>query len=114
MDSVFDSLDGYATKMGSETTIQMVKLAIPYIKQREQQLREALLEGDMKAAAGHAHKAIGSVRIYGTLELEALLCQVRDQDFGQSNSTATQQLLSAEFDRASQALQVWIAKNESK
>jgi len=108
-----DALDNYAATIGVEKTLKMVEFAVTYIAQREQQLKEALLNAELQQAADYAHKAVGSVRLYGSPQLEQLLCQVRDQDYAQENSAALQRELSAEFALADQALKSWI-KQQSK
>ncbi|QLQ31443.1 MAG: Hpt domain-containing protein [Candidatus Thiothrix singaporensis] len=81
---------------------------MPYIAGKERQLRDALQAGDWETAARHAHKAISSVRLFGSAKLEALLRQIKDGDSVLSAEEA-QQALSAEFAQVEASVHSWLA-----
>lgn len=112
MSETVTSLDTLITRFGVEETIQMIEFSQPFVSQWEQQLHEALLVGDWESAANCAHKAISSVRLYGSPKLETLLCQIRDGGSGM-NFVEIQQALSAEFASVTETVNAWVATQKS-
>lgn len=111
MSHILTSLDDIASRLGNDKTIEIVEFSLPYISEKEQQLRESLLAADWEAAARHAHKALSSVRLFGSGKLETLLIQIRDGAVEQ-NAEEIQQALSAEFTDAQDAIHAWLAKHK--
>ncbi|MEB4592710.1 Hpt domain-containing protein [Candidatus Thiothrix sp. Deng01] len=110
MPQMFIVLDEIAGRLGREKAIEIVEFSLPYIAGKEQQLRDALQAGDWETAARHAHKAISSVRLFGSVKLEALLRQIKDGDSG-LDAGEVQQALSAEFAQVEASVHSWLAAN---
>lgn len=105
-----DALEALLLRFGVTETIEMLEYARPFVAQWEQQLREAMLSDDRETAANYAHKAISSVRLYGSPALERLLRRVKDGDSGMY-SEAMQHSLFAEFAAVRGAVDDWIAEH---
>ncbi len=110
MSNSMTALDSLTMRFGVKKMIKMVEFSLPYLSQREQELRESLLSGDRDTASHTAHKAISSVRLYGSPKLEALLYQVRDGDYG-ANVEALQKELSKEFTFVTNVAKAWLMKH---
>ncbi|MEZ5453133.1 MAG: hypothetical protein R3E93_10035 [Thiothrix sp.] len=108
MSQITASLDTLVARFGVEETLQLLEYSQPFVRQWEQQLRDALLSGDWESAAHCAHKAISSVRLYGSPRLEALLYQVRDGD----NATVIQHDLFEEFTAVNNMIAAWVAEHK--
>lgn len=111
MSQALASLDEIASRLGYDKTIELVEFSLPYINEKEQLLRESLVSADWEAAAQHAHKALSSVRLFGSSKLESLLVQIRDGAIGQ-NADEIQRELSAEFTDAQAAIHTWLAQHK--
>lgn len=109
MSPTIASLNTLLTRFGVEETLQMLEYSQPFIRQWEQQLREAMLANDWDRVTHCAHKAISSVRLYGSPRLEALLCQIKDSD-SSINTPETQNALFTEFANVQQAVSQWISE----
>lgn len=112
MSQTTTSLDALVARFGVEETIQMLEYSQPFVRQWEQQLCDALLSGDRESAAHCAHKAISSVRLYGSPRLEALLFQVRDSD-SNMDTTEIRTALSVEFAAVTDAMNAWMAEHKT-
>lgn len=66
-------------EIGLKNTIELIELALPSISTLEANFAKSLLAGDADMAATYAHKALGSVRLYGTKNLENLLMKIKDK-----------------------------------
>lgn len=111
MSQTTDSLDALVARFGIEETVQMLEFSQPIVRQWEQQLREAMQAGNWENATLCAHKAVSSVRMYGSPRLETLLCQIRDSD-SSINTKELQQDLFAEFADVQQTINTWIAEHQ--
>ena len=71
---------GYLVEeIGLKNTIELIELALPSISTLEANFSKSLLSNDIDMAAKYAHKALGSVRLYGTTNLENLLMKIKDK-----------------------------------
>ena len=68
-------------EIGLKNTIELIELALPSISNLEANFAKSLSAGDIDMAATYAHKALGSVRLYGTKNLEDLLMKIKDKKF---------------------------------
>jgi hypothetical protein len=108
---IFASLDEVATRLGREKAVQIVEFSLPYISQKGQQLNDALIAAEWESAAHYAHKAISSVRLFGSAKLETLLVQIRDGNIDQDTMDIQQELL-AEFTDVQNAVNAWLIQHK--
>ncbi len=106
-----DYLDDLSQRLGHEKTVQMIEFSMPYVDKREQELHEALQLNDWQAASHCAHKAISSVRLFGSPRLESLLVQVRD-GLNEQDTTWIRAELSEAFSAARSTVNAWLAKHQ--
>lgn len=111
MSCIFETMDDHKAKFGLQDSLEIAEFTLSYIQRTEQQLSESLLNRDRVTAAAQAHKAISSVRLYGTPKLETLLVKIRDDDYATELATKLQHELSAELRLISTALSNWSAKH---
>lgn len=100
-------IQALVASFGVEDTVSMLEHTQPFVANWEQQLAEAFSQEDWEAAAQCAHKAISSVRLYGSPELEALLSQIVDRDEC-VKSAGFHQTVFAEFATIRQVTQAWM------
>lgn len=112
MTSCSENLDDYLASMGEKETLEIVHFSLAYIAQRNREISDALLSSQKKLAADYAHKATGSVRLYGTPKLEALLSQVRGNDYRDNEIEKLQSDLPSEFTLATNSLKQWLANHQ--
>jgi len=105
------TLDRYLATVGKKKTLEMVHFSLSYIDQREKEIANALLRANKKLAADLAHKALGSVKFYGTSRLEALLSTIRDGNYRDSEIATLQSELSSEFMLATNNLERWLTNH---
>lgn len=95
--------------LGEQDTLELLTVVLPLIKERKVLLQQHLQAGDWEVAAHLAHKTIGSVRLYGTADLESLLQQIRQQELSTIATSAFQARLDAVFSGIIQTLTGWLA-----
>lgn len=83
--------------LGVTDTAELIQTAVPIITERRETLSRLLLAQDLEGAADCAHKTLGSIRLYGTPNLEGLLKQVKTLDASQHDLVKFQQRLFEEF-----------------
>jgi hypothetical protein len=90
------AIEQLVDKLGETEAIEMLEFALPLIVERESNLTDQLLSGNLAEAAKYAHKTISSIRLYGSSELENLLQAVKDVK-NHAQALALQPRLSKEF-----------------
>lgn len=108
-----NALDLVAANLGLEEAIEMFEYALPRVLLRKKEILEHMQSQNWEAACNDAHRAISSVRLYGTQRLEDLLRQVKSVSTGEVDSQVLQQELSDEFDSVIKAISDWLAVNSS-
>ena len=73
------SIDKLCAEIGTTRAIRVLEFALPRIQDFDRDLQAFLLAGNHAAAAEYAHRAISSVRAYGTPRLEDLLRKVGEE-----------------------------------
>lgn len=99
------SIDRLCQQIGMERTVKVLQFSLPRIIEFENELRLALQHRDFTTAARCAHKAISSVRAYGTPQLEIQLRQVMN---GQADRLHFADDLLAEFARVIGGIEAWL------
>lgn len=99
--------------LGVEDAIELFEYALPRVLDRKSQIIKHMQSQNWDAARDDAHRAISSVRIYGTERLETLLRQVKMASTGEVDSQVLQQELSDEFDHVVQAIAGWLQENST-
>ncbi len=97
--------------LGTDDTIELLSSALPLIHERKKLLDLALQESDLKQASLHAHKTLGSIRLYGTEKLEGLLTQLKNQSVLRTDLTYFQSVLNVEFESVSFTVSAWLTQN---
>ena len=69
-------LNDLSSRLGLADTVELLIFALPLIRERRQELSDALLSQDWGRVHRCAYKTLGSVRIYGSETLEELLLSV--------------------------------------
>lgn len=113
MSHIAGVMEEHAARFGLEDSQELANFALDYVQHTGQQLKTLLVNEDSEAAAKYAHKAIGSVRLYGTPQLEVLLGCVRDNDYKPEMAHDLQHELCAEFTLIEQALRKWLAQSDN-
>lgn len=106
--STHSPLDALEEQVGVNRAVALLVFALPLIAERRSGLQQALQAGDWQTAAQVAHQTLGSVRLYGSSQLEYLLQQVRQQDLGVISSLAFQEELDQAFGTVTTTLQEWL------
>lgn len=101
------SIDKLCAQIGTERAVRVLEFALPHIKDTDRELQELLLTENREAAATCAHRAISSVRAYGTPRLEDLLRQVGEES---SDLQQLQAELSAEFCGVIAGVEDWLER----
>ena len=99
-------IDKLCEQIGVEGTAKVLSFALPRIIQFEVDICQAMQQGDYPAASRCAHKAVSSVRTYGTKRLENLLREAIDSHHNQRSGL--QQELSDEFALVIGRAQAWL------
>ena len=97
--------------LGTDDTIDLLSNSLPLIIERKNMINLALQSSDLEQAAMHAHKTLGSIRIYGSDRLESLLSRLKNKQIDVMASNIFQQELSAEFESVSFTVNEWLALN---
>ena len=105
----FVTIDATAMHLGEKSTIELFQFALPIVIERQHSLEKHLCAGEWAAFKQFAHKSIGSVRLYGTERLEALLRQANDVDKDEFDLLTYQQELSEEFETVIGSIREWLA-----
>lgn len=108
---MYPALSGLIDQLGLEDATDLVKVSLPILADWRAKLSHALEAGDMDAAAKLAHRAISSVRLYGTERLELLLRRLTNREVQQQSEVVVfEEKLSAEFQFIEQTLQQWLSE----
>lgn len=94
------SINRLIGNIGAEESRELLVEALPVIVKRKETIISALEQQDLETACVCAHKAAGSIRLYGSSRLEALLLEVMALTAGQSPRPGLDHELAAEFDSA--------------
>lgn len=98
--------------LGRSEAADLLRFALPVIQDREARLKSLLLSGNRDEVAKCAHKALGSIGLYGSARLENLLKEASSIDTsGDEDLIAFQQSLSEEFEHVLSVIRVWLEKN---
>lgn len=103
-----DRLNRLENDLGTEGARDLLKLAIPFIQEREAELQKLLLSGELNEASKYAHKVIGSLGVYGTDELERLLRKVGQVKNNKSELFELRESLSTEFMCVLNQINYWL------
>lgn len=98
--------------LGTADTVALIQTALPIIIGRRDRLNRFLLTRDFAGACDCAHKSLGSVRLYGTSELESLLAQVKTLNGTQDNLPEFQCQIFDEFSRVIEDCNDWLENNK--
>ena len=98
--------------LGVTDTVDLIRTALPIIIERKATLSKLLLAEDLEGASACAHKTLGSVRLYGTDQLEHLLTQVKTLDPNRDDLTGFQYQISEEFSLVIDGCERWLKINE--
>lgn len=109
LEIVIKKLDGLLEELGINEMVALLESTLPYIAERRVALRHCLQANDWDAAQQVARKTVGSVRLYGSPELELLLQQVRQQERAVIATAEFQETLDTEFSCIIQTLEAWLA-----
>ncbi|MGV6810463.1 MAG: hypothetical protein ACWA5U_11385 [bacterium] len=74
------SIQYLVKQFGVNKTVRMLTFALPYVREHKKNIYDALNQHDFKLASACAHKALSSVRLYGTPTLEQLLLHIKDYE----------------------------------
>lgn len=99
------SIDRLIENIGSEESKELLVEALPIIIARKNAILNALEQNDNSAASVGAHKAAGSIRLYGSSRLEALLGEVMSLSAGQPLRSNLKSELESEFNTAIHEIQ---------
>lgn len=108
-------LDAMVDDLGLVDTVALLEYILPLITEREKQLQSALRDGDRDAAARYAHKMLGSVRAYGSRELETILIKIKGVSsvaIPDSGLVSLRQELASEFDTVEHTIRAWLRQNK--
>lgn len=94
------SIDRLIENIGADESRDLLIESLPIIQSRKQAILSALVHGDIEAACVCAHKTTGSIRLYGSSRLEALLLEVTTLPVDQPPRSNLQHELAVEFDLA--------------
>lgn len=98
--------------LGVTDTVDLIRSALPIILERKETLSRLLLTQDIEGASACAHKTLGSVRLYGTDQLEHLLMRVKTLDSKLDDLPGFQRQISEEFSRVIDSCTEWLKINE--
>lgn len=98
--------------LGTVDTIDLLSNALPLIIERQKMIELALQEADADSAGFYAHKTLGSVRLYGTEQLENYLNQLKHDQVADQDIDSFKTRLSNEFDAVIFTIGEWLALNE--
>lgn len=99
------SIDKLFKNIGPEEGKQLLVEALPIIETRKNLILKALEQDEISVACGYAHKTSGSIRLYGSIRLEALLQEVVSIPANQAVRPALYSDLEAGFDEAISEIQ---------
>lgn len=99
------AIDRLCQQIGMERTVKVLQFSLPRVISFENELRLALQQRDYVQARQYAHRALSSVRAYGTPRLELLLRQVMDGPVEHVHLTSD---LSAEFALVIGSIEAWL------
>ena len=99
------AIDRLCQQIGMGRTVKVLQFSLPHIIAFESELCLSLQRQDIKTAARCAHKAISSVRAYGTPRLENQLRQVME---GRVHQPHFNDDLSAEFALVIGSIEAWL------
>lgn len=99
------SIDRLIENIGSEESRELLVGALPVIIARKNAILNALEQNDNSAACVGAHKAAGSIRLYGSSRLEELLGEVMLLSANQAPRATLRSELNFEFDSAIHEIQ---------
>lgn len=92
------SIDKLIENLGLKESRELLAEALPIIIARKIAILKALQQNNISVASQESHKASGSVRLYGSSRLEALLLEVISLPPKQSVKPSLGHQLEAEFD----------------
>lgn len=98
--------------IGITDTVDLIQTALPILIERKATLGKLLLAEDLEGASACAHKTLGSVRLYGTDQLESLLTQVKELNPDQVDLIDFQGQISEEFSMVIDDCIKWLKNNE--
>ena len=96
-------------EIGPERAFRVLEFALPRIIEFDNDLKGFMLAGEQKAAAECAHRAVSSVRAYGTGQLETLLREISD---GGNDFDRLQPALSGEFAVVIDRVETWLQQHK--
>lgn len=99
------SIDRLLENIGHEEGKELLAESLPIIMTRRNAILRALKRGDINVACEYAHKTAGSIRLYGSSRLEALLLEVTLLSVDQTPRSNLYNELQVEFDSAIQEIQ---------
>lgn len=99
------SIDKLIENIGLEESENLLAKALPIITTRKKAILDALNDNNLSLAGEYAHKTAGSIRLYGSGRLEALLRQVVSLSKEQSVPAELCSELTSEFDAAIDEIQ---------
>lgn len=102
------NLNHVIADLGLEQTKAYVTFALPRIRQLRDSLLDALRRHDWEQTRQLAHRALGSVHLYGTEALSVYLQQIHAQQLEPTVSDTFCQQLQAAFDACIQDLTAWL------
>lgn len=102
------AIDKLCGDIGQERAVRVLEFALPRIVGFERDIREFISAGNHAAAADCAHRAISSVRAYGTVRLETLLREASAED---CDFKRLQPELSKEFALVIDFVDSWLRTN---
>ena len=108
---VKEKLDDLVGALGIRDAVETLIFALPYIIERQNALAQFLRVGDWESARHIAHKALSSVRLYASSQLETLLQQVRQQEIAVISTAEFQATLDGEFSTVIHTLEDWLSEH---
>jgi len=94
--------------IGFSNACELLRSSLRLIAERQNELESALKHNQDLSARHHAHRIIGSVRLYGSPRLEEMLFMIGNQPFSEVNTVEFQQALSAEFESVISTVREWL------
>lgn len=100
--------------IGTSDVVELLDSFLPTIVDRKDKLNAALEAADFEEAAKHAHKVLGSIKLYGSEMLEDLLMQLKLRQVTDANVLNFRQQLSGEFDSVSVTIREWLSQTSPR
>lgn len=108
-----DSLQFLQRELGCKNTYELLAFSLPILQERKNALFESLQKQDWSRAANIAHQTCGSVRMYGSTQLETLLRVVSQRNVSMASDYSFQRNLENEMNAMLAHIQRWLEEQRT-